>query len=274
MTRFRIGQFAHICQVTAKTLRFYAEIGLLEPSVIDPQTGYRYYTMNQLPRLNRILTLKDLGLSLDEIALIVADDLTPDELHGMLKLKAAELEAQIADTTTRLDSVRARIRLIEKEHDMPDVIFKSIPAQRVLTFRAFATDVPAQFAKMGQALEKQQFDWMRKDRVFGLYYGPGDDNGIDMAVGVTVPADFDGTVPVEDGLMMTVSELPAVERMACLIHQGSYGNLCETYQAFWRWIEANGYRIVDPCREVYLNDPDEVPEAEWLTEIQYELVKD
>jgi DNA-binding transcriptional MerR regulator len=272
---FRIGAFAHICQVTPKTLRHYDEIDLLKPDTIDPFTGYRYYTLSQLPRLNRILALKDLGLSLDEIRLILNDDLTSDEIRGMLKLKAVELEAQVADVQARLACVKARLRLIEKEHEMPqsEVVFKSVPAQRYLSFRVFAQDLPGQFARMGHTLERHQITGWGKDKVIALYYGPGDENGIDMAVGVVAPEGFDGTVPVEDDLVMTVTELPAVEKMACLIHKGSYGTLCETYQAFWRWIEANGYRIVDPCREVYLNNPDDVPEDEWLTEIQYQLEK-
>lgn len=272
---FRIGEFAHICQVTVKTLRYYDEIGLVKPGRIDPLTGYRYYTMSQLPRLNRVLALKDLGLSLEEITLILNDDLSADEIRGMLKLKAVELEAQVLDAQARLASVKARLRLIEKEYEMPqqEVVFKSVPAQRYLSLREVTQDVPDQFRRMGESLAKYDFDWFSKDRVMALYYGPGDDKGIDMAVGVLTPDDFDQSIPVEDGPTMTVTELPAIDKLACLIHEGSYATLNETYQAFWRWIEANGYEIVDPCREVYLNNPDEVPEDEWLTEIQYQLVK-
>lgn len=270
---FRIGAFARICQITVKTLRYYDEIDLLKPCTIDPFTGYRYYELHQLPRLNRILALKDLGLSLDEIRRVLSDNLTPEELRGMLKLKAAEMEAQIADVQDRLAGVRARLRLIEKEHEMPEqeVVFKSVPAQRYLSFREKVEDVPGQFARMGAALKAHRLDWVRKDRVVALYYGPSDDSGIDMAVGIIAPDDYAGTVPMGDGATMTVGELPAVDRIACLIHKGSYSTLSETYQAFWRYIEAHGYRIVDPCREVYLNHPDDVPEEEWLTEIQYQL---
>jgi DNA-binding transcriptional MerR regulator len=272
---FRIGDFARVCQVTTKTLRYYDEIGLLKPDHIDPFTGYRYYTMSQLPRLNRILALKDLGLSLEETRRILSDNLTPDEIRGMLKLKMAELEAQCADIQTHLASVRARLHMIEKENEMPqqEVVFKSIPAQRYLSFRDVVQNVPGQFQKMGETLTKHRVSGWGKDRVVALYYGPPEENGIDMTVGVIAPEGFSGSVPVEGNLTMTVSKLPAVEKMACLIHKGSYTRLGETYQAFWRWIEANGYRIVEPCREVYLNNPDDMPEEEWLTEIQYQLEK-
>ncbi|MBN1429115.1 MAG: MerR family transcriptional regulator [Anaerolineae bacterium] len=271
----RIGDFARICRVTPKTLRYYDEIDLLKPNRIDPFTGYRYYTISQLPRLNRILALKDLGLSLEETRLILNDNLTPGEIRGMLKLKEVELEARFADVQARLASVKARLHMIEKENEMPqqEVVFKSIPAQRYLSFRDIAQNVPDQFRKMGETLEKHKIRGWSKDRVVALYYGPPEDGGIDMEVGVIAPEGFTGSVPVEGDLAMTVSDLPAVDKMACLIHKGSYARLGETYQAFWQWIEANGYRIVEPCREVYLNNPDDVPEEEWLTEIQYQLEK-
>lgn len=65
---FRIGEFSKIAQVSGRLLRYYEEIGLLKPEFSDPQTGYRYYSARQLPRLNRILVLKELGLSLDQVA--------------------------------------------------------------------------------------------------------------------------------------------------------------------------------------------------------------
>jgi DNA-binding transcriptional MerR regulator len=61
---FKIGEFSKFSQVTVKTLRYYDQIGLLKPAEVDRFTGYRYYSVDQLPRLNRILALKDLGLSL------------------------------------------------------------------------------------------------------------------------------------------------------------------------------------------------------------------
>ncbi len=64
---FRIGEFSKVCRIPVSALRYYADIGLLEPAHIDPFTNYRYYSVSQLPRLNRILALRDLGFSLDQI---------------------------------------------------------------------------------------------------------------------------------------------------------------------------------------------------------------
>jgi len=83
---FRIGEFSKLSQVTVKALRYYDEIGLLKPAKVDPFTGYRYYSADQLPRLNRILALKDLGLSLAQISRLLDGDLPPAQIRGMLRM--------------------------------------------------------------------------------------------------------------------------------------------------------------------------------------------
>ena len=72
---FRIGEFAQIAQVSGRQLRFYDQLGLLRPAHIDQQTGYRYYTIRQLPRLNSILALKELGLSLEQIGPLLENEI-------------------------------------------------------------------------------------------------------------------------------------------------------------------------------------------------------
>ena len=79
---FKIGDFARIGRVTVRTLHHYEELGLLAPVRSDPMTGYRYYGLEQLPRLNRILALKDLGLSLDEIGLLLSQELSATGAAG------------------------------------------------------------------------------------------------------------------------------------------------------------------------------------------------
>jgi DNA-binding transcriptional MerR regulator len=90
----KIGEFSRLSQVTVKTLHHYDEIGLLKPSQTDPFTSYRYYALDQLPRLHSIMALKELGLSLDEIAQVLLEDLPPEQIRGMYRLKRAELQQQ------------------------------------------------------------------------------------------------------------------------------------------------------------------------------------
>ncbi len=133
----KIGDFARLSQVSIVTLRHYDELGLLTPISVDPFTGYRYYAVEQLPRLNRILALKDLGFSLEQIKSALTDDLTPEQLRGMLKLKRAEVEQQLAHDQERLARIEARLRQIEQEATMPDydVVLKIAPSQLVAARR-------------------------------------------------------------------------------------------------------------------------------------------
>jgi DNA-binding transcriptional MerR regulator len=111
---FKIGEFSRISRVSVKTLRYYDEIGLLTPVRVDRFTGYRYYSADQLPRLNRTLALKDLGLSLEQIAALLDDDLPPAEIRGMLRLKRVEIQQHLEEEQARLARIEARLEQIEQ----------------------------------------------------------------------------------------------------------------------------------------------------------------
>ena len=124
----KIGEFSRLVGVPVKTLRYYDEIGLFKSDHIDEQTGYRFYSFEQLPRLNRLLALKDLGLSLSEIDQMLQENLSADQLRGMLLLKQVELEDLARDIRERIARVEARLSLIEMEDKMPDyeVVIKTV----------------------------------------------------------------------------------------------------------------------------------------------------
>ncbi|HLU10219.1 MAG TPA: helix-turn-helix domain-containing protein, partial [Oceanobacillus sp.] len=123
---FTVGEFSQLAQVSKRLLRYYDEIGLLKPIRIDPTTGYRYYSAEQLPRLNRILALKELGLSLDQIQRLLSDNVSTDEMQGMLLLKKAEIEQQLRSELQRIRNIEARLLSIRNaETSKPlDVVIK------------------------------------------------------------------------------------------------------------------------------------------------------
>ena len=116
----RIGDFSKLSQVSIKTLRYYDETGLLKPISIDRETGYRSYSVSQLSRLNRILALKDLGFSLQQIGQVLNEGVSPEQLHGMLRLKRAVLQQHITDEQDRLARIEARLKTIDMEDTMPN----------------------------------------------------------------------------------------------------------------------------------------------------------
>ncbi|MBN1862314.1 MAG: MerR family transcriptional regulator, partial [Dehalococcoidales bacterium] len=91
----KIGDFSRLSRVTVKALRYYDEIGLLKPVSVDRFTGYRYYSAEQLPRLNRIIVLKNLGLSLEEVSQLLNDDLTAEHIRQLLHVKQAEIRQRL-----------------------------------------------------------------------------------------------------------------------------------------------------------------------------------
>ncbi len=107
---FRIGEFSKIARVSGRLLRYYDEISLLSPEFTDPQTGYRYYSAQQMPRLNRILVLKELGLSLEQIARLLDQAPSADEIRGMLTLRKAQIEQSVQEEMVRLRVVEARLQ--------------------------------------------------------------------------------------------------------------------------------------------------------------------
>ena len=266
---FKIGEFSKFSQVTVKTLRHYDELGLLKPAKVDRFTGYRYYSASQLPRLNRILALKDLGLSLDQIAQLLEGDLSPDQIRGMLRLKQAEIQQQVQEEQARLARVEWRLKQIEREETMPtqEVVIKKVPPIAVASVR---DTVPV--TQIGQ-LFGEVFAYLDQHKVspagptIGIYYDEEfREEGVDVETAVPVA----GSVPT--GERVKSQELPAVEEMACIIHEGNFDNLRGTYGQLMAWIEANGYRMAGPIREVYVQftGPDATTN---ITEIQLPVAK-
>src|SRR6187549_3622214 len=110
---FKIGEFSQMAQISTRMLRHYDKLGLLQPSVVDHFTGYRYYTLEQISRLNRILALKDLGFSLSEVGDLLNDNVSLAEMRGMLKMRQAEITRTLVEEQQRLAHVAARLRQIE-----------------------------------------------------------------------------------------------------------------------------------------------------------------
>src|SRR5512136_502783 len=133
----KIGDFAWLSQVTVETLRHYDRIGLLKPVRLDRFTGYRYYSLDQLPRLNRILALKDLGLPLEKIRQMLDREISVDEMRGILELQQTELEEQVRAVQKRLARVTARLKQMEMEGNMSNfaVLLKTVKPQRIASVR-------------------------------------------------------------------------------------------------------------------------------------------
>lgn len=120
----RIGEFSQLAQVTVKTLHYYEEIGLLSPVYVDPSTGYRYYDMEQLPKAHRIMALKDLGFSLDQIAGVLEDDPSEQRVRQLLRSNLDEIDADMQKILRRKSLIDFRLRMLESEASFPNLDVK------------------------------------------------------------------------------------------------------------------------------------------------------
>lgn len=270
----KIGEFSKVAQVSVKTLRLYGELGLLRPAWIDRYTGYRYYTLEQLPRLNRILALKDLGFSLEQIKQLLREDLPASQLRGMVRLKCAELQQRIQEEQDRLARVEARLQQIEQEGHLPgySVVLKRVEPQRVGGIRRILPDYRAMFrlvAELHTALQVPNSAPVVTGPYLGLYYDAEyRDRGVDAEAAAPLARAWRGVPGV------TAHDLPGVETMACVIHQGSYERLHEAYNTLMAWTQANGFRVIGPNREIYLQGPEpELPPSRYITEVQLPVEK-
>jgi DNA-binding transcriptional MerR regulator len=273
---FKIGDFSKICQVSIKALRHWDEIGLLKPAYTDPQTGYRYYAVDQLEQVNRILAFRGLGLSLPETARLLAEDLPVSEIRGMLRLKQAELRQQIDAAQTQLALVETRLDHIEQEGKMPEyeVALKIAEPQRVVALREVMPD-------FGHLVERILAVYRMRDRiadraespVTAVFHDPGYDfTDIDVELAIAVQTGYRPALRLADDCPLTVGELPGVELLAATIHRGRWLSLAKGYMSLGRWIQVNGYQIVGPSREIFHHIGPDADETT-ITEMQFPVMK-
>ncbi len=272
---FKIGDFSRICRVPVSMLRYYADIGLLLPDHIDRETSYRYYSLQQLPRLNRILALRDLGLSLEEIRHVLTNPVSPEELRGMLRLKQAQLQQQIEEESARLQRVAAKLKQIEQEDIMSqaDVVIKTIESQRVMSIREVIPTPQHIGTLLGEACQTIMHAGVAiTGAPFTLYHdGEFKPENMDVEIVVPVSADANRSLSLSSERSLQAHDLPGLAQAACIIHVGEYDQLDQTYAQMGRWMEANAYRAAGPVREIYLSPPGTDQPA--MTEIQFPVEK-
>ena len=283
----KIGEFAWLSQVTVETLRHYDRIGLLKPAHLDQFTGYRYYALDQLARLNRILALKDLGLPLEKIAQILEQKISTREIRALLELKQLELNEQVLEVQSRLTRVTARLEQIELQDKMPDfeVLLKTVDAQWIASVRetipSWDQDIVGptftrMFDEVGKYLDRHKVAPIGPGMALYHHQSPFVDSGVDEEyLDVESAMVIDAPMPESD--RVTVRKLPQME-VAYTVYQGDFSGLYLAKQAIFSWLESNGYHRADSIREIYLHfDPDHQTNYDspgHITEIQFPVEKD
>jgi DNA-binding transcriptional MerR regulator len=267
----KIGYFARLSQVTVKTLHYYDKTGLLKPAHVDPFTNYRYYAIDQLAQLNRILALKDLGLSLEQIAYLLDGYVAPQEVRGMLRLRQAQLREQAKAVAAELARVEARLRQMDMEETMPDleVVLKTTEPMIVASRRVLIPSNDQVPAWLGPAFNEacayaQSQAAGFAGPCFALWH-TSPETYSDEDVEAIYP--IDRFLPGNDRIK--VYELSAT-LVAAVVHHDDVDEFTEGHKTLLKWVEANGYRLSGPYREIYHDWQDH---RNATTEIQFPVEK-
>jgi DNA-binding transcriptional MerR regulator len=255
----KIGEFSQLGQVTVRTLRHYDDLGLLKPARIDPGSDYRYYDLEQLPILHRIMAYKEMGLPLGTIRRLLAEPVAVEQMRRLLEERLAAISVQIAEEQQRLVRVAARLRLIEEEGALSpyEVTEKAVPAQTVATIRRTVPHISRMKEYRCAELEII-YAWLCQAKLQGsatelaIYHAVDyQEEDIDMEVGYALPAAVDiGAAPPSP---VDIHPLPAAEAMASVIHRGDMWGVVNALVALYHWARANTRVAAGPYRELHLH---------------------
>lgn len=251
---FKIGAFAKLGGVTVKTLRHYDELGLLKPARVDAESGYRYYTADQLLTLRRITGFKEQGLTLEEMRPLLIGPASPMDAERTLLEKRKELERQIEEAQRQITEVDERLGRIARD----------AMAAKEGTFLLRKVE-PVLVASIRETLPRSQLCLLLDElkRYVGSH-GEEPDSGLtiiwhsradcgeelsDIEVAISI------SKSIQSSGRVMIYQLPGIEEAASYIHQcNPYIDDCKAIEALRGWIASEGYRPVGqiPFREIYL----------------------
>lgn len=269
-----IGEFSNICKVSTKTLRYYAEIGLLEPSEVNPENGYRYYAIEQLEKMLFINRLKAYSFSLDEIkAILKSEEIQDDNLYLAFIRKKKEIEKQVHNYSQILTQLEDDISAIKQGKsvmsymDEIDIQLVDMPKMSLLSIRKMvqADNYPTEYIKCYEKLFKRiavnKLTMSAAPMVLfhSAEYTP---SGLDTEFAIPVQEYVTGTRDFCPGLCLKT------------VVKGAYSELSSVYAKQREWAEKEGYRCTNALFEVYVTDPSQTEdEKDNIIEVYYPVKK-
>lgn len=269
-----IGEFSNICKVSTKTLRYYAEIGLLEPSEVNPENGYRYYAIEQLEKMLFINRLKAYSFSLDKIKTILqSKEIQDDNLYLAFIQKKKEIEKQVHSYRQLLAQLEDDISAIEQGKsimsymDEIDVQLVDVPKMYLLSNEKMVQveDYPTEYIKCyGKLFKRIAVDKLTMSGspmilFHSAEYSPA---GLDTEFAIPVQEYVTGTRDFCPGLCLKT------------VVRGAYSELSSVYTKQIEWAEKEGYQNTNALFEVYITDPSQIADIkDNITEVYYPVKK-
>ena len=269
-----IGEFSNICKVSTKTLRYYAEIGLLLPDEITPENGYRYYSIGQLETMLFINRLKSYNFSLEEIKTILeSEELQDEKLYLELTRKKKEIEKQVQEFEKTLDQLNTDLTNLKQGKSIMsymesiDIQLVEVPMMYLLSIRKMvhehevAEEYGNCFRKLFRKTQVNKLTVLAPPMVL-FHSEEFSPFGLDIEFAIPVKEYVTGTRDFYPGLCLKT------------VLNGSYSNLSSVYTKQREWAEKEGYESSNALYEVYVTDPSGVSqESDLITEIYYPVKK-
>lgn len=268
-----IGEFSNICKVSTKTLRYYAEIGLLQPSQINPENGYRYYSIKQLKTMLMINRLKSYQFSLIEIkAILMKQDEQDVQLYLALENKQKEMRQTMKVLDETCQQLQVDLSALSKGKDIMsylediDIQLVEVPAMYLLAIRKmvlqenFEEEYRTCFYTIFKRIQEQQLTVSAPPMV--LFHN---------SEFTTLGMDTEFAIPIKECVTGSRDFYPGLCLKTTL--HGSYAGLSSIYAKQIIWAQQEGYENRGALFEVYVNDPSQVCNDDLITEVYYPVKK-
>jgi DNA-binding transcriptional MerR regulator len=257
-----IGELSRATHLSVKTLRYYHRVGLLVPADIDADTGYRRYTIDQIPTAQVIRRFRDLDMPLDQIhAVLQAPDLaTRNEL---ITAHLASLEQSLARTQSAIASLRD---LLTRPSAAAPVTHRRVAATMTAAITAVVTMdelVPWYLGALSELHATLDARGARPSGpAGGIFAGElwADERG-EATLFIPTAAGIQPLGRVEPVVV------PAAE-LAVIVHPGSPADLDRSYGALAAYVSSHALQVDGPIREYYtVGRQDTADESAWRTEV-------
>lgn len=266
---FKIGEFSSLTKVSVRMLRYYDEVGIFKPEIIDKFTGYRLYSAIQIPDLQKIILLRDMNFNILEISETLKKWNT-QSIVEILENKKNEIYEFISLEQERIKKINTAIKDIynNKISTHCNLIIKSIPSYNVISLREVIDD------------------YFLEGNLWKKLYSFIESENISLSAGINNIAIFHDNENLNDGVDIEVCavtktlkkdkehficyETEPIEKAACIMVYGPYINIGKTYEEFAHWlVEHHQYEITGLIRQIcHVGPYNEENSEKFLTEVQ------
>jgi DNA-binding transcriptional MerR regulator/effector-binding domain-containing protein len=266
-----IGEFSRLSRLSVRMLRYYDDHGVLRPTRTDA-SGYRRYSPNLLETAHQLRRLRDVGLSVAELAACAPRLHDAAAMRAVLERQRERLRGESAAVAARLWEVDHLITTLEEPTMTIDIAHRSLPARTVASVRGVIgtyADEGQLWERLMAALPAAGARLADAPRAVAVFH---DDDYVESDADVEVQIDVaEAFRDTGDLRCVTVAE----QQIASGMLYGGYEGIGDVMTALGNWVAEQGYRFAGPMFNIYLVGPGQEPDpTRWVTEVCVPVAKD